>query len=72
MDPIDVGMTIHPMIMMRIAQHVNSKEELLAIGRMIDCLVGSAQIHAVEKGLDASPEKYRALIGEKLRSLGLY
>lgn len=72
MDPIDVGMTIHPLIMTEIAKHVKTKEELLTIGRMIDCLVGSAQVKAAEKGLDGTPEQYRALISHKLRSLGLY
>ena len=71
-DPVDVGMRIHTLLMTEIAKYVKTKEELLKIGRMIDCLVGSAQVRAFEKGPDATPEQMRALIAHKLRSLGLY
>lgn len=71
-DPIDVGMRIHTDLMKRIAQHVDTEEELVEIGRMIDCFVGSAQVRAVEAGLDRPAEEYRTYIREKLRSLGMY
>lgn len=71
MDPIDVGMHIHAVLMERIGKHVVDPKEFLEIARMTDCLVGSAQVRAVENGLDAPPDQYRSLIREKLQSLGM-
>jgi hypothetical protein len=70
MDPIEIGMRLHEPLMQRIARHVGDEQELTEIGRMIDCFVGSAQVRAAEKGLDGTPEQYRAYIAEKLKSLG--
>jgi hypothetical protein len=72
MDPIEVGMRLHVPLMQRIAKHVNSEEELREIGKMIDCFVGAAQVHAVEQGLSGTPQQYREYIAEKLQSMGLY
>ncbi len=69
MDPVESGLSIHVPIMQRLARHVKDPEELRKIGRMIDILVGSAQVTAVEKGLSVPVEQYRSLIAEKL---GLY
>lgn len=49
----------------------DSPEALAKIGIMIDCLVGSAQVHAVEKGLDGSVEEYRQEIRRKLEQLNV-
>jgi hypothetical protein len=69
MDPIEIGMRLHEPLMRRIAQHVSDKQELMEIGRMIDCFVGSAQVNVAEKGLNGTPEQYRTYIAEKLKSL---
>lgn len=69
-DPVDIGMTIHGPLMLRLAQYIKTETELVYIAKMIDVLVGSAQIHAVEHGLDAAPVEYRKVIVEKLQALG--
>lgn len=70
-DPVDLGMKLALPIMQRIGKFAPSEQELSEIGRMIDCLVGSAQVHAAEKGLEPSAAQYREMIQEKLASLGL-
>lgn len=70
-DPVDVGMKLAMPIMQRIGKFAPSEQELCEIGKMIDCLVGSAQVHAVENGLSPAKEEYRKLIGQKLASLDL-
>jgi hypothetical protein len=69
MDPIETGMTLHVPLMERLSLYVKDPEELRKIGRMIDILVGSAQVTAVESGLSGTVEQYRSAISEKL---GLY
>jgi hypothetical protein len=64
-DAIESGLRMHIPLMQRIAKHVSDREELVKIGRMIDILVGSAQVHAVENGLDGTLEQYRSAITEK-------
>lgn len=71
LDPIDIGMRIHPLIMSKIGISVKNEKELVEIGRMIDCLVGSAQVHAVEHGIGGQNQRYRDAILEKLKSLKL-
>lgn len=71
-DPIDVGMTIHQPLMLVLSKYVKTEGELAGIGKMIDILVASAQIHAVERGLGGhTAQEYRDAIRGKLESLGM-
>lgn len=65
-DPIEVGLTMHVPLMQRIAQYVKDPAELMKIGRMIDILVGSAQVQTAEQGLGGTIEQYRSAIAEKI------
>lgn len=66
MDPISHGLGMHIPLMQRISKYVKDPEELAKIGRMIDILVGSAQVQVAEHGLPGTIEQYRSVIAEKI------
>ena len=76
-DPVEIGMRLAQPIMQQIYRFSqdpklrNNPEELSKIGIMIDVLVGSAQVTAVEQGLEATVEEYRTHLSKKLKQLGL-
>ena len=71
MDPVDIGMRLHTVIMETIAPLVSSEQELTVIARMIDAFAASLQVRAAEHGLDGPPDVIRQVIKEKLQSLGM-
>lgn len=70
-DPIELGMTMHRPLMLMIRQLNPTEDQFIAIARMTDILVGSAQVDANRNGLERGEAAHVQAIREKLESLGL-
>lgn len=71
-DPVELGMTMHQPLMMLVKQLNPTSEQFIAIARLTDILVGSAQVHTARHGLGpVAEEAYVEMVRDKLESLGL-
>lgn len=71
-DPVEAGMKMHQPLMLLIHELKPTEAQFMAIARLTDILVASAQVHAVRHGLEAGEPVMVAMIHEKLVSLGLF
>lgn len=71
-DPIEIGMTMHQPLMAMVKMLNPTGEQFMAIARLTDILVGSAQVHTARHGLGpVGEEAYVEMVRDKLESLGL-